>query len=106
MDAVSVHSENSRNGKRIAARESFRTSFSFTAILSYRKNKLLSCKSCSPKKSAANGRNIMPDNAACLDAGDAHHTFTPENSSKPTKQADRSNRNDFSGSLNSPPSNL
>ena len=83
MDAVSVHSENSRNGKRIAARESFRTSFSFTAILSYRKNKLLSCKSCSPKKSDANGRNIMPECAACLDAGGAHHTFTPENLSQP-----------------------
>ena len=37
----------------------------------------------------------MPDSTACLDAGDAHHTFTPENSSQPTmkKQADRSNTN-------------
>ena len=37
----------------------------------------------------------MPDSTACLDAGDAHYTFTPENSSKPTmkKQADRSNIN-------------
>ena len=77
MDAVSVHLENSRNGKQIAARESFRTSFSFTAILSYRKNKSLSCKPCSPKKSAANRCNIMPEYTACLDAGDAYHTFTP-----------------------------
>ena len=95
MDAVSVHSENSGNGKQIAARESFRTSFSFTAILSYRKNKSLSCKPCSPKKSAANGRNIMPEYTACLDAGDAYHTFTLKNSFKPImkKQADRSNIN-------------
>ena len=95
MDAAAVYLENSRNGKRIVARESFRTSFPFTAILSYRKNKSLSCKPYSPKKSAANGRNIMPDNAACLDAGDAHHTFIPENSSQPAmkKQADRSNIN-------------
>ena len=37
----------------------------------------------------------MPDNVACLDAGDAHHTFIPENSSQPAmkKQADRSNIN-------------
>ena len=37
----------------------------------------------------------MPDNAACLDAEDAHHTFTPENSSQQAmkKQADRSNIN-------------
>ena len=95
MGAAIIHSENSRNGKQIAARESFRTSFSFTAILSYRKNKSLPCKSCFPKKSAATGRNIMPDNAACLDAGEAHHTFIPENPSKPTmkKQADRSKIN-------------
>ena len=86
MDAVSVHSENSRNGKRIAARESFRTSFSFTAILSYRKNKSLPCKSRPLKKSAANKRNIMPDSAACLEAGDAHRTFIPENSSKPARE--------------------
>ena len=80
---------------RLQPSHSFRTSFSFTAILSYRKNKLLSCKPCSPKKSAANRRNIMPEYTACLDAGDAHHTFIPENSSKPTmkKQADRSNIN-------------
>ena len=44
------------------------------------------------KKSAANGCNIMPECTAYLDVGDAHHTFTPENSSKPTmkKQADKS----------------
>ena len=37
----------------------------------------------------------MPEYTACLDAGDAHHTFTPENSSQPAmkKQADRSNIN-------------
>ena len=37
----------------------------------------------------------MPDSTACLDAGDAHHTFASENPSKPTmkKQADRSNIN-------------
>ena len=37
----------------------------------------------------------MPESAACLDAGEAHHTFTPENSSKPImqKKADRSNIN-------------
>ena len=75
--AAFAYSENSRNGKQIAARESFRTSFSFTAILSYRKNKSLSCKPCSPKKSAANGRNIMPDNAACLDAGGCSSHFHP-----------------------------
>ena len=95
MDAAAVYLENSRNGKQIVARESFRTSFSFTAILSYRKNKSLSCKPCSPKKSAANGRNIMPEYTACLDAGDAYHTFTLKNSFKPImkKQADRSNIN-------------
>ena len=37
----------------------------------------------------------MPECAACLDAGDAHHTFTPENSSQPAmkKQVDRSKIN-------------
>ena len=37
----------------------------------------------------------MPECAACLDTGDAHHTFIPENSSQPAmkKQADRSNIN-------------
>ena len=37
----------------------------------------------------------MPDSTACLDAGDAHHTFIPENSSQPAmkKQADKSNLN-------------
>ena len=37
----------------------------------------------------------MPDNAACLDAGDAHHTFTPENSSQPAmkRQVDKSKIN-------------
>jgi len=37
----------------------------------------------------------MPEYTACLDAGDAHHTFTPENSSKPTmkKRADKSKIN-------------
>ena len=37
----------------------------------------------------------MPEYTACLDAGDAHHTFTPENSLKPAmkKQADKSNLN-------------
>ena len=34
----------------------------------------------------ANRRNIMPEYAACLDAGDAHHTFTPENSPKPARE--------------------
>jgi len=28
----------------------------------------------------------MPDSAACLDAGDAHRTFIPENSSKPARE--------------------
>ena len=37
----------------------------------------------------------MPEYTACLDAGDAYHTFTPENSSQPAmkKQADRSKIN-------------
>ena len=37
----------------------------------------------------------MPEYAACLDAGDAYHTFTLKNSFKPImkKQADRSNIN-------------
>ena len=37
----------------------------------------------------------MPEYAACLDAGDDHHTFIPENPSKPTmkKQADKSKIN-------------
>ena len=47
------------------------------------------------KKSAANKCNIMPEYTACLDAGDAYHTFTLKNSFKPImkKQADRSNIN-------------
>jgi len=55
----------------------------------------LPCKVYPLTTLAAIGRNIMPDNAACLDAGDAHHTFIPENSSKPTmkKQADKSKIN-------------
>ena len=95
MDAAAAHSENSRNGKQIAACESFRTSFSFTAILSYQRNELLPCKAYSLKKSAANGCNIMPEYTARLDAGDAYHTFTLKNSFKPImkKQADRSNIN-------------
>ena len=37
----------------------------------------------------------MPECTACLDVGDAHHTFASENSSQPAmkKQADRSNIN-------------
>ena len=37
----------------------------------------------------------MPEYTACLDAGDAYHTFTLKNSFKPImkKQADRSNIN-------------
>ena len=95
MDAVSVHSENSGNGKRIVACESPPTSLPFNAILSYRRGESLTCKAYSLKKSTATGRNIMPDSTACLDAEDAHHTFTPENPSKPTmkKQADRNNIN-------------
>lgn len=86
MEDITISAENSCNGKQIAAGESFHTSFSFTAILSYRKNKSLPCKSRPLKKSAANKRNIMPDSAACLDAGDAHRTFIPENSSKPARE--------------------
>ena len=95
MDAAAVYLGNNGNGKQIAACESSPASFPFTAILSYRKNKSLSCKPCFPKKSAANGCNIMPECTACLDAGDAHHTFIPKNSSQPAmkKQADRSNIN-------------
>ena len=36
MDAAAAHSENSRNGKQIAACESSPTSLSSNAILSYR----------------------------------------------------------------------
>ena len=86
MEDITISAENSCNGKQIAAGESFRTSFSFTAILSCQKNKSLPCKSRPLKKSAANKRNIMPDSAACLDAGDTHRTFIPENSSQPTQE--------------------
>ena len=86
MEDITISAENSCNGKQIAAGESFRTSFSFTAILSYRRGETLPCKSSSQKKSDANGRNIMPECAACLDAGDAHRTFIPENSSKPARE--------------------
>ena len=53
----------------------------------------LPCKAYPLTTLAAIGRNIMPECATCLDAGEAHHTFIPENPSKPTmkKQADRSN---------------
>ena len=55
----------------------------------------LPCKAYPLTTLAAIGRNIMPEYTACLDAGDAYHTFTPENSSKPTmkKQADKSKIN-------------
>jgi len=86
MDAAAAHSENSRNRKQIAACELSPTSLSSNAILSYRMGESLPCKAYSLKKSAANKGNIMPDSTACLDAGDAHHTFTPENSSNPRKK--------------------
>jgi hypothetical protein len=85
MDAAAAHSENSRNGKQIAACESSPISLSSNAILSYRMGESLPSKA-SLKKSAANRCNIMPECATCLDAGDAHHTFTLENSSKPTQE--------------------
>ena len=55
----------------------------------------LPCKAYPLTTFAAIGRNIMPEYTACLDAGDAHHTFASENSSQPAmkKQADRSNIN-------------
>ena len=55
----------------------------------------LPCKVYPLTTLAAIGRNIIPEYTACLDAGDAYHTFTPENSSKPTmkKQADKSKIN-------------
>ena len=55
----------------------------------------LPCKAYPLTTLAAIGRNIMPECATCLDAGDAHHTFASENSSQPAmkKQADRSNIN-------------
>ena len=95
MDAVSVHSENSGNEKQIATFPQFPLSFSFTAILSYRMGESLPCKAYPLTTLAAIGRNIMPEYTACLDAGDAHHTFTPENSSQPAmkKQVDRSKIN-------------
>ena len=55
----------------------------------------LPCKAYPLTTLAAIGRNIMPEYTACLDAGDAYHTFTPENSSQPAmkKQADKSKIN-------------
>ena len=55
----------------------------------------LPCKAYPLTTLAAIGRNIMPEYTACLDAGDAYHTFTLKNSFKPImkKRADRSNIN-------------
>ena len=55
----------------------------------------LPCKAYLLTTLAAIGRNIMPEYTACLDVGDAHHTFASENSSKPTmkRQVDKSKIN-------------
>ena len=65
---------------QISICESSLSSFPFNAILSYRMGESRPCKAYSLKKSAANRRNIMLECAACLDAGDAHHTFAPPGS--------------------------
>ena len=95
MDAAAVYLENSGNGKRIVACKSPPTLFlSMPFCLIGGANHFL-VSPVTRKKSAANGCNIMSDSTACLDAGDAYHTFTLKNSFKPImkKQADRSNIN-------------